>query len=48
MSEREAWNWGRKDKREGFYNPPPKLPEFRGADDLLISAYKRGWLGLKL
>ena len=47
MSYREAWNWGRKDAREGLWNPPPLLPEFGGAADEFIRAYERGWLGWK-
>jgi hypothetical protein len=48
VSPEEAWRWGRADRRAGEHNPPPKLPEFGGADDLIRQAYGRGWLGFRL
>jgi len=47
MTDRDAWRWGRKDRRAGAFNPPPLLPEFGGAKDALRCAYERGWLGFK-
>lgn len=47
MTSREFWLLGRKDARSGIYNPPPLLPEFGGAKDMMRLAYDRGHLGLK-